>query len=195
MRSIDFIYFLRVSDSEITQPIQSFLSGYSLNCDRMKQLIARLQTCPHPVELHFSNSGITEDSAILLAESLHTFKHAPALYFSSTDIQKSGRCISVFTSVVNRHAFPIGTRIIGLTDYISRLCDLSLQLPYAKILFALSPYITDPNDKTKKFTGFPRDVAQVIMGFLTVLPLDIAFTVREKIVEERRNNNTACALS
>lgn len=198
MRNIDFTYFLRASDSEIKTPIRIYLFGHSLNCDRMKQLITRLQTCPHPVDLHFSNSGITEQSAILLAESLCTFKHAPTLYFSRTDIQKSGRCISVFTSIANRHAFPIGTRIIGLTNYITETCNLHLTVFYTKVLFSLSPYKNTTENKTGK--RFPHDVTQVILGFLTVIPLDIAFldiafTVRKKIDEEHKNKNTSCALS
>lgn len=195
MRNLDFSYFLRSADSEITTPVRIYLSGCDMNSDNMRKLLTRLTTCSQPTTLHFSHSGITEASAILLAESLHMLKQPLTLCFSQSDIENNGKCISRFTAVINHNQIPFGTRIFGLSNHISELCDLNLMLGYSKILFALSPYATDPKNKTKKFVGFPRDIAQVILGFLTIVPLDFAFTVREKIDEERENKRNSCALS
>ena len=191
MRSMNLSHFLDDSNNGATTPIRLYLSGYSMNVDQMKELLLKIKKYPHPILLHFSYSGISEASAILLAESLNQLIQPITLHFEKSGLETNGRCISAFTAAVNHYRFPFGTRILGLSGYIRKNCFLS-SVYLVRMLFALSPYTTDPDDKTKKFPGFPRDIAQMIMGFLITAQLDIAFKVREKIASERVTSVNRC---
>lgn len=188
MRNVDFMHFLQPDDTETTTPIQIFLSGYGMSHNHIQTLLARLQAHPQPVTLHFSSSGITEKNAVLFAQSLSTLKQPIIINFRKSGVENNMRCSSAFSAVIASNHYPVGTIIYGLNPKIQFWCETTILIFYTKMLFALSPYTTDPDNKTKSFAGFPRDIAQVIMGFLTAVPLDIAFIVREKIISERRTN-------
>ena len=189
---MDFQIFLSCPNDQIKEPIRILLSGFGMSEDDIRKLIHRLKNCPQSVTLCFSSSGLTQAGAILLAVSLRLLTQPLTLDFTNTKVPENSEIISRFTQIINHGACPPGTKILGLSTYIresSRLHELYAKISYARILFSLSPYTTDANDKTKKFPGFPRDIAQCIISYLIIMPLDIAFAVREKIIEEGVVNN------